>query len=99
MSTDKFIFKIHQNGRVDRVKDCDNITFSDVINGLGISENEIEYKPIRDSGVYAFYADDSDVLIFGVPERKPVQFRQNEMVHGILASQFSILSRPQGALF
>lgn len=99
MSTDKFIFKVHANGQVERVKDCNNLTFSDVINGLGISKSEIKCKPIKDSGIYAFYNyDKSDVLIFAVPEHQIDQIKhphEQEAMHGILASQFRIVSMPQ----
>ena len=99
MSTDKFIFKVHTNGQVERVKDCDNLTFSDVINGLGIAKNEIKCKPIKDSGIYAFYNyDKSDVLIFAIPERQIDHIKrphEHEAMHGILASQFRMVSIPQ----
>ena len=102
MSSDKFIFKVHRDGHVERVKDCDNITFSDVINGLGISKQDIKCKPVHESGIYVFYNyDKSDVLIFAIPEHKPDQLthpRDNEVVHGILASQFCMISTPQSTL-
>lgn len=96
MSSNKFIFKIHTNGQVERVKDGDNLTFSDVIHGLGIAKNEIKCKPIKDSGIYAFYNyDKSDVLIFAVPEHQIDHVKrthEHEAIHGILASQFKMVS-------
>jgi len=95
MLGEKFIFKVHRNGQVRRVKDCNNITISDVINDIGISKQDIECKLLQNSGVYAFYGNKSDVLILGVLKHKLDKNRQmheNDVVGGILASQFSILS-------
>jgi hypothetical protein len=93
MSGEKFLFKIHRNGRVERVKDSNNLTISDVLHGLGIPKRDVECKPLKNSGIYAFFGDKSDILIFGVLERHPAnrQVHENDAVRGILASQFSIL--------
>lgn len=103
MPTDKFIFKVYRNGHVERVKDCNNITFSDVIHGLGISKKDLKYKPIKNSGIYAFYGDDKcDILIFAVPEHKPDKKRRSlekDTVHGIQDCQFRMLSTPETTLF
>ncbi|MDM8559417.1 hypothetical protein [Candidatus Parabeggiatoa sp. HSG14] len=102
MSRDKFIFKVHQNGHVERIKDCNNITILDIINGLGIAKNDIVYKPIKRNGIYAFYGNGQcDVLIFAVPERQlenDWHITENVAVHGIQPSQFSMLSIPQATL-
>ncbi|MDY6991079.1 MAG: hypothetical protein SVR94_00520 [Pseudomonadota bacterium] len=97
MPTEKFIFKVYRNGHVERVKDCNNITFQDVINGLGVALCDIECKPINNSGIYAFYGDEKcEVLIFGIPENKPNAFFQaDDAVHGLLPSQFRMLSTPE----
>ncbi|OQW93392.1 MAG: hypothetical protein BWK79_11370 [Beggiatoa sp. IS2] len=96
MPADKFIFKVYCDGRVERICDCDNVTFSDVSRWLGVSSREIECKPLRDSGIYAFYGDEkSNVLVFAIPEHKPrlsKPTRKRGMIHGILASQFKMLS-------
>lgn len=103
MTTDKFIFKVYQNGHVERVKDCNNLTFLDVIQGLGISKTDIKCKSINQSGIYAFYGgDECDVLIFAILEQKPDKWQQvneNDVIHGIRANQFSMLSTPQARLF
>lgn len=95
MLTEKFIFKIHRSGHVERIRDCDNITFLDVIHELGISVKELRFKPISNSGIYAFYGH--DVLILGIPERSGPSC-ENDVVHGILPSQFKVLSTQQTAL-
>jgi len=89
MPTEKFIFKIHRSGYVERIKDCDNITFLDLLSDLGVAFDDIQYKPINDSGIYAFYG--KEVLILGIPE-KPNRSCENDVVHGILPSQFKVLS-------
>jgi len=98
MSSEKFIFKIHRNGHVERVKDSNNLTISDVLHGLGIPKRDIECKPLKNSGIYAFSGNKSDILIFGILERNPAnnkQVHENDTVRGILASQFSILCPTQ----
>lgn len=101
MPTDKFIFKVHCDGHIERIRDCNNITFSDVTRWLGVTSTDIECKPLRDGGIWAFYGNEqSKVLIFAVPERK---FRHAKrdfgdfVIHGIGANQFNILSSPQSA--
>jgi hypothetical protein len=100
MLNEKFIFKIHRNGQVKRVKDCNNITVLDIINEIGISKQDIECKPIKNSEIYAFYGNESDVLILGVLEHQldNQQMHENDVVGGILGSQFSILSSVQETL-
>jgi hypothetical protein len=98
MLADRFIFKIHRNGHVERVRDCNNVTVSDVVRGLGVPLTHIECKPINNSGIYAFYGDEKcDVLILGVPERPGIS-RTDSMVHGLLDSQFKVMSTLQGSL-
>lgn len=102
MPTDKFIFKVYRSGYVERVKDCNNITFQDVSNGLGVALHQVACKPISNSGIYAFYGDENcDVLIIAVPEHTlehTVDTDENDTVHGILPSQFSMISTPQTTL-
>ena len=101
MLGEKFIFKVHRNGQVKRVKDCNNITVSDIINDIGISKQDIECKPLKNNGIYAFYGNNSDVLILGVLEHKldsNWQMHESDVVGGILVSQFSILSCVQETL-
>jgi hypothetical protein len=99
MFTDKFIFKVHRNGHVERIKERDKFTVSDVVNGLGVSSStKIECKPLKNSDIYAFYGDDQcEVLIFGVPEQ-PGSYRADNVVHGILVNQFKVLSTLQPTL-
>ena len=96
MPADKFIVKVYRDGRVERICDCDNVTFSDVSRWLGVSSREIECKPLRNTEIYAFYGDESsNVLIFAIPEHKPRRSkpaRKRGMIQGILASQFQMLS-------
>lgn len=92
MLTEKFIIKIYRSGHVERIRDRDNITFLDVIHELGISVKELKFKPISNSGIYAFYGH--DVLILGIPERSNFSC-EKDMVHGLLPSQFKVLSTQQ----
>jgi hypothetical protein len=102
MPTDKFIFKVYCDGYIERIRDCNNITFSDVTRWLGVTSTDIECRPLKDSEIWAFYGNEqSKVLIFAVPERK---FRHTKrgykdfIVHGIGANQFNMLSTPQSTV-
>ena len=98
MPTDKFIFKIHRDGHIERIKDCNNITFSDVTRWLGVTSTDIECRPLKDSGIWAFYGNEqSNVLIFAVPECEFHRLKQGYkdfVIHGIGANQFNIVSTP-----
>lgn len=102
MPTDKFIFKVYRNGYVERVEDCNNITFLDVTRWLGVTSTDIECKPLRNSGIWAFYGNEhSNVLVFAVPEgkfRRSKRGRDKVLVHGIGAHQFNMMSTSQSGM-
>lgn len=97
MPTDKFIIKVHRSGIVEWIKDCNNISFSDIKCWLGVKFTDIKCRPLKDE-IYAFYGNEkSKLLIFAIPERKFNRAkcgRENFMIHGIQANQFNILSTP-----
>ncbi len=98
MLVEKYIFKVHRNGQVERIKDCNQLRVSDITAGLGIDSKQMTYRPIQDSGVYAFYGNDQcDILILGVPE-KTSQLSETDIIHGFFSNQFKILSTQQPSL-